>query len=55
LQEGVHLRIVQERLGHATAVITQNTYQHVAETLQREAADQIADAILGEPLLSPAM
>ena len=41
LGEGVHPRIVQERLGHASSAITQDLYSHVAPSLQAEAADKI--------------
>ena len=38
LKEGVHLKVVQERLGHSSIAITADTYSHVAPSLQREAA-----------------
>lgn len=36
LQAGVHPKVVQERLGHATITTTLNTYSHVIPTLQEE-------------------
>jgi integrase len=45
LAEGVHPKIVQERLGHADVSITLNRYSHVTPTMQREALD-ILDAAL---------
>ncbi len=45
LQAGTHLKIVQERLGHASIAITADTYSHVAPGLQRAAADAFADAM----------
>ena len=45
LAAGVHPKIVQERLGHATIAITLDTYSHVVGSLQRDAADRI-DEIL---------
>jgi site-specific recombinase XerD len=36
LQAGVHPKVVQERLGHATITTTLNTYSHVIPTLQAE-------------------
>jgi integrase len=38
LKQGVHPKIVQERLGHATIAITLDTYSHVAPGLQEAAA-----------------
>ena len=42
LKAGVHLKVVQERLGHSSIAITADTYSHVAPSLQREAADVFA-------------
>lgn len=47
LEEGVDVRVVQERLGHATPAFTQATYQHVTPRLQQDAADKIGDALWG--------
>ena len=38
LKQGVHPKIVQERLGHASIRITLDTYSHVAPGLQQAAA-----------------
>lgn len=46
LAEGVHPKVVQERLGHATISITLDTYSHVLEGMDREAANRL-DAVLG--------
>lgn len=35
----VPLKVVSERLGHASIAVTANLYSHVTETLQREAVD----------------
>ena len=42
LGEGVHLKIVSERLGHAGIGITADLYSHVAPSLQQEAAAQFS-------------
>ena len=47
LQAGVHPKVVQERLGHATIGITLGTYSHVTAGMQRDAADQVANIIFG--------
>jgi integrase len=46
LLQGVHPKVVQERLGHATIAITLDTYSHVLPSLQREAAAKL-DSLLG--------
>ncbi len=38
LKQGIHPKIVQERLGHASIQITLDTYSHVAPGLQKAAA-----------------
>ncbi len=38
LKQGIHPKIVQERLGHASIQITLDTYSHVAPGLQQAAA-----------------
>ena len=49
LRQGVHPKIVQERLGHSTIAITLDTYSHVTPGLQEAAAlkfdEQLADTI----------
>ncbi len=47
LQAGVHPKVVQERLGHATIGITLGTYSHVTAGMQRDAAEQVAGLIFG--------
>ncbi len=49
LQAGVHPKIVSERLGHATVSFTLDVYSHAIPHLQREAAREIANLILGDP------
>ena len=46
LTEGVHPKVVQERLGHATIAITLDTFSHVVEEMQRKAAN-LLDILLG--------
>jgi integrase len=38
LKQGIHPKIVQERLGHASIQMTLDTYSHVAPGLQQAAA-----------------
>ena len=38
LKQGVHPKVVQERLGHASIAITLDTYSHVSPGLQEAAA-----------------
>lgn len=39
LQQGVHPKVVSERLGHSSVVITLDTYSHLLPNLQADAAD----------------
>ncbi len=45
LQQGIHPKVVQERLGHADISLTLNTYSHVMPDIQEEAAEKL-DLIL---------
>ncbi|HET9690024.1 MAG TPA: tyrosine-type recombinase/integrase [Acidimicrobiales bacterium] len=56
LAAGVHPKIVQERLGHASISITLDTYSHVVAGLQHEAAQRVADllAVPSDPSTAPA-
>lgn len=48
LAQGVHPKIVSERLGHASNGITLDTYSHVLPNLQEEAAGQL-DSLFAPP------
>lgn len=41
LQSGVPLKVVSERLGHASITLTANTYAHVTETMQQNAVEKM--------------
>ncbi len=41
LRQGVHPKVVSERLGHASVNITLDTYSHVLPNLQAQAAEQL--------------
>jgi integrase len=45
LTAGVHPKVVQERLGHASIGITLDTYSHVTAGLHDDAATRVADLI----------
>ena len=49
LVAGVDVKVVSERLGHSSAVITWQTYQHVVKGMQSDAAERVADLIFGAP------
>ncbi len=38
LKQGIHPKVVQERLGHASISMTLDTYSHVAPGIQEAAA-----------------
>jgi site-specific recombinase XerD len=44
IASGIHVRIVQEVLGHSTYAVTADTYAHIAVTQQREAAERLGQA-----------
>lgn len=45
LKKGLHIKVVSERLGHASVEITLNTYGHLLPGLQEVAADQFGESI----------
>jgi integrase len=51
LRQGVHPKIVQERLGHSTIAVTLDTYSHVTAGLQEAAAlkfeQELSEAVVG--------
>ena len=47
LAEGVHPKVVSERLGHSSIAITVDTYSHVQPTVQREASERFGAAWSG--------
>jgi integrase len=52
LAAGIHPRIVQERLGHATVAITLDLYSHTTATLHDQAADLVGSLIFREQTVS---
>ena len=48
LQAGVHIKVVQELLGHASIATTGNIYSHVAPVMQEQAVAKLQKAIDGE-------
>ena len=44
LKQGIHPKIVQERLGHSSIAITLDTYSHVSPGLQEAAAKRFDEA-----------
>ena len=53
LQQGVHPKVVSERLGHANIQITLDTYSHLLPGLQEAAALRFDESM--EKALVPAM
>src|SRR5205823_5144874 len=47
LARGIHPKVVQEMLGHATIAVTLDLYSHVVPSLQREAAKEMGVALFG--------
>ncbi len=51
LKQGIHPKVVSERLGHATVAITLDTYSHVLPGMQEE-TDESIDAALRKAMAS---
>ena len=45
MADGVHPKIVQERLGHSKISMTLDRYSHVTESMQRDAANRLASRL----------
>ncbi|MCK8817178.1 site-specific integrase [Natroniella sulfidigena] len=45
LKAGVHPKIVQERLGHASITVTLDTYSHVIPSMQKEAVQKLKNTL----------
>ena len=54
LKQGIHPKVVQERLGHASIQITLDTYSHVAPGLQEAAAKRFDELLNHKPENEPA-
>jgi len=54
LKQGVHPKIVQERLGHSSIQITLDTYSHVAPGLQEAAAKRFDEGLFSQNQMEPA-
>jgi len=48
LKQGIHPKIVQERLGHSSIQITLDTYSHVAPGLQEAAAKKFDEIVINK-------
>jgi integrase len=47
LRDGVRIKVVSERLGHANAMITLGVYAHVMPGMQAEAAAKFGELLSG--------
>lgn len=41
LEAGIAMKVVQERLGHSTMMLTADTYSHVSASLQARAVEEL--------------
>jgi len=48
LKQGIHPKVVQERLGHSSIQVTLDTYSHVAPGIQEKAAERLDDILKRE-------
>ncbi len=49
LEQGVHPKIVQERLGHSSVSTTLDIYSHVVPSLQQAAARKFEEGLQEQP------
>lgn len=54
LQQGVHPKVVSERLGHSKVGVTLDLYTHVLPGMQEEAARMLEERLLGTPSMDRA-
>lgn len=47
LEAGVHVKVVSERLGHSSIVVTLDTYSHVTAAMASNADERVAGLIFG--------
>ena len=45
LAAGVNIKLVSERLGHSSSAFTMDTYTHLLDNAQAEAAERLADLL----------
>jgi len=38
---GIHIKVIQERLGHATLKLTADTYSHLLQSVQADAVEWV--------------
>lgn len=50
LRQGIHPKIVSERLGHSSVAITLDTYSHILPGLQEAAARKFDEGLQTAPL-----
>ncbi|MGH8791040.1 MAG: tyrosine-type recombinase/integrase [Stackebrandtia sp.] len=53
LDAGIHLKTVADRLGHSRPVYTLQTYTHRSTGLDRDAAEEVGEAIFGDDWPAP--
>jgi integrase len=49
LRAGINPKIVSHRIGHSSAAFTLNVYSHVTPGMDRSAASEVAELLLGPP------
>ena len=47
LESGINVKVVSERLGHASAAMTLDVYAHVLPGMQEEATEKLSSVLLG--------
>ena len=47
------MKVMSDRLGHATTAFTQDVYMHAIPDLEHDAADQLGDLVFGPEQADP--
>ncbi len=50
LEAGASMKVVSDRLGHSSIMVTADTYSHVRPEVDQALADQVASLIMAPPL-----
>ena len=53
LAAGIPVKVMSDRLGHATTAFTQDVYMHAIPDLEHDAADQLGDLVFGPDQAHP--
>lgn len=44
---GVNIKVISEQLGHASSVLTLDTYSHITPSMQQDGANRMEELMFG--------